>query len=182
MKSRILIIVGIIVTISFVLGIILPNFSLHQEDFAVFVCDRWFFSDSFRCTKIWEDPDCHRPGSGCIFPEKTPFEQFVEQKATGAFNLKLDDYKINSQIHSVYPAATTGNHKAFMAQAIADDDTRYYLRTSFDPDDSLDKIKVEIYKIISEKCNLDLFLKGSGCEMKYLEEAVKNTSQGVWEG
>ncbi|MCH7559818.1 MAG: hypothetical protein IIC67_00355 [Thaumarchaeota archaeon] len=174
MKTRFLIIIGIMVIISFILGIILPNFYLHQDDFAVFLCDRWFFSDSHKCTRIWEDPDCHRPGGGCIFPEKNPFEQFIEKKAIMAFNLKLDEYQIRSEVQAAYPAYTTGNFKAFMAQAVTDDDTRYYLTTTFDPDDSLDKINVEIHKIISEKCNLDLILKGSGCEMKYLEKAEKN--------
>ena len=180
MKTRVLIIIGIIGVIGVALGIILPNFYLHQDDFAVFLCDKWFFSDNGKCTRIWEDPDCHRPGGGCIFPEKNPFEQFIEKKAIMAFNLKLDEYQIRSEVQAAYHAYATGNFKAFMAQAVADDDTRYYLMTTFDPDDSFDKINVEIYKIISEKCNLDLILKGSECEIKYLEKAEKNILESDW--
>ena len=58
------------------------------------------------------------------------------------------------------------------------DVTRYYLTTAFNPDESLDNIDVEIYEIISEKCDLDLIRKGSGCEPKHLEEIEKPNT--IW--
>lgn len=82
MKTRLLIILGIIVG---VVGILIFT-TIVFDDFAIYLCDSWFFNT---CVKIWEDPDCHRPGSGCIMSEKTDSEQlqrifdYCNTKGTG---------------------------------------------------------------------------------------------------
>ena len=68
MKTRVLIIIGIVVAVA---GILIST-TITFDDFAIYLCDSWFFNT---CVKIWEDPDCHRPGSGCIISEKTDSEQ-----------------------------------------------------------------------------------------------------------
>lgn len=166
MKLRLLIIIGISVIV--LLGIIIPNFWLEFDDYSIFLCERWFDSH-YQCNAVWTDPQCNMPGGGCIFPKQTPLEQFLEKKATAAFNLKLDDYRILSEVNAAYPAYSTGLHKSFVTQAVESDGTRYYLSTTFIHDESLDEINVEIYKIISEKCNLSIISTGSGCESEYLE-------------
>lgn len=171
MNTRLLIIIGIATIV--ILGIVVPNYWLEFDDFSIFLCGRWFDSH-YQCNAIWIDAQCNLPGSGCIFPEKTPFEQFLEKKAITAFNLKLDEYRIISKVQSAHPAYSTGNHKSFMAQAVENDGTRYYLSTSFIADESLDKINVEIYKIISEKCDLNRIGTGIGCESEYLETIDPN--------
>lgn len=175
MKISLLKIIGIIVAFV-VTFVILSNFHIHQEAFALFLCDKWFFSDIYTCTKLWEDPDCHRPGSGCIFPEKTPFEKFIEKKAISAFNLKLKQYRIDSEIHSVNPTVTTGNFQTFLAQTSDNNGTQYYLKTSFDPDESLDKINVEIYQIVSGTCDYDLVFSGDECNLQLLEKPERDYS------
>jgi hypothetical protein len=169
MKTRFLIIIGIVSIV--ILGIIIPNYWLEFDDYSIFLCERWFDSH-YQCNAIWIDPQCNLPGDGCIFPEKSPLEKFLEKKAIAAFNLKLDDYRIISKVHAAYPAYSTGLHKSFVTQAVTvngSDVTRYYLSTSFIPDESLDEINVQIYKIISEKCDLSIISAGSDCESKYLE-------------
>ncbi|MGY5146585.1 MAG: cupredoxin domain-containing protein [Candidatus Nitrosopumilus sp. bin_7KS] len=183
MKTRLLIIIGII-GIAILLGIVVPNYWLEFDDYSIFLCERWFDSH-YQCNTIWIDPQCNLPGSGCIFPKQTPFEQFLEKKATTVFNLKLDDYRIISEVHVAYPAYSTGLHKSFVTQAVevnGSDVTRYYLSTTFIPDDSLDEIDVEIYKIISEKCDLSIISTGSECESKYLDtiEPKPRSSFGAW--
>ncbi|AFS82604.1 hypothetical protein [Candidatus Nitrosopumilus sediminis] len=171
MKTRLLIII-VMISITSSLIVILPNYWLEFDDFGIFLCDRWFDSH-YTCNRIWLDPDCNRPGGGCIFPEKSPYDQFLEKKATMAFNLKLDDYRITSKVQNVYQSYSTGIYKSFLAIADGKNSTQYYLATVFDPDESLDNIDVEIYEIISDKCSRELIYKGNGCELKYLEKIVQ---------
>jgi len=71
MKTRLLIIIGIVIAVVIaVTGILV--FTIVFDDFAIYLCDSWFFNI---CVKIWEDPDCHRPGGGCILSEKPDSEQ-----------------------------------------------------------------------------------------------------------
>ena len=79
----------------------------------------------------------------------------------------MNDYRINSEVQTAYSAYSTGIHKSFVTHATENDGTRYYLSTSFIPDDPLDKIHVEIFKITSEKCDLDILSQERGCESKY---------------
>jgi len=106
--------------------------------------------------------------------EETTFEDMMKRKATSAIDLKLQDYGIFFEQLTVQGGFKTSEEpQYFIAEAIAKNNTRYYLTTVFDSDESLEQINVKISKIISDKCGHELIAKGYGCESKYLQ-ALEN--------
>jgi len=87
MKTRLLII--IIVGIMIAIAGILVFTTIVFDDFAIYLCDSWFFNT---CVKIWEDPSCHEPGSGCIMSEKTYSERLerILEICSGKFGISLE--------------------------------------------------------------------------------------------
>ncbi len=63
---------AIVVGIAVAVAVMLVFATVVFDDFAIYLCDPWL---SNACIKIWEDPDCHRPGSGCIMLGKIDSEQ-----------------------------------------------------------------------------------------------------------
>lgn len=108
-----------------------------------------------------------------INPRNDSFEEFLEQKATVTFDLKLKEYEIPSEKLTVKRGIGVMENVFFMAQSITNNGTRYFLMTSFNPHAFLDKIDVEIFKIISEKCTPEHIVNSIGCDPKYLEKVEK---------
>ncbi len=98
-----------------------------------------------------------------------PFEEFLKQKATTVFDMTLEKYRINSKQLTVVDGFKWEN-EFFMAESIADDGNRYYLMTSFAEHESIDKIQVQIFKIISDNCVTENILSKQGCASEYIQE------------
>lgn len=114
--------------------------------------------------------------------ENKQFQNIMEKKATLAFNIKLDEYRYSVDHLTVQEGyRTSQEHEFFLAEAVTTNGTRYFLMTTFESEQAMDTIKVEIFEIISDKCTRNDILDSSGCEPKYLDEAQKNTSVGMWE-
>ena len=115
----------------------------------------------------------------CSFPERTvSFEKFVKQKATTAFEMTLQKYHINSEQLTVQDGFRW-NKEFFMAESIASDGNRYYLMTVFTHDLPIDKVDVQIFQIISEKCVTEHILNKQGCAPEYIRELKIPTISGV---
>ncbi len=115
----------------------------------------------------------------CSFPERTAsFEEFVKQKATTVFEMTLEKYRVNSEQLTVQDGLKWYK-EFFMAESIADDGNRYYLMTVFAYDVPVDKIEVQIFKIISEKCTTENILSRQGCPPEYTQELKIPTPSGV---
>ena len=67
----------------------------------------------------------------CSFPERTAsFEEFVKQKATSAFEMRLQKHDIN-YVQLTVQDGFRWNDEFFMAESIASDGNRYYLMAVF---------------------------------------------------
>jgi hypothetical protein len=106
----------------------------------------------------------------CSFPDKSvPFDEFLKQKATTVFDMTLEKFRINSKQLTVQDGYKWDD-EFFMAESIADDGNRYFLMTSFAQDASIDKIDVQIFRIISEKCTTGHIESSQGCAPEYIQE------------
>lgn len=115
----------------------------------------------------------------CSFPERTAsFEEFVKQKATTSFEMTLEKYQINSEQLTVQDGLRW-TKEFFMAESIADDGNRYYLMAVFAHDVPINKINVQIFKIISDKCTTGNILSRQGCPPEYTQELKTPTTSGV---
>ena len=109
----------------------------------------------------------------CSFPERTDsFIEFVKQKATAAFEMTLQRHGINSEQLTVQDGLRW-NKEFFMAESIADDGNRYFLMAVFAHNVPVDKIDVQIFKIVSDKCTTGHILNRQGCPPEYTQE-LKN--------
>lgn len=100
-------------------------------------------------------------------------DKFLIHKATSVFQVTLDKYQIDSSHLSVHKGARWGSapEKFFMAESVAHDGSRYFLKTLFAEDDaSIDKIDVQVFKITSDKCTYEHMVYVNGCELEYLQE------------
>jgi len=104
--------------------------------------------------------------------EEKIFNQIMKQKATMAFDMTLEKYRIDTKQLTVSKGShtITTTDEFFMAESIADVGNRYYLMTVFPHDASIDKIDVQIFKIISDKCTHEHIVNANGCEEKYIRE------------
>jgi hypothetical protein len=106
----------------------------------------------------------------CSFSDSSvPFDEFLKQKATTVFDMTLEKFRINSKQLTVQDGYKWDD-EFFMAESIADDGNRYFLMTSFAQDASIDKIDVQIFKIISEKCTTGHIVSRQGCAPEYIQE------------
>lgn len=113
--------------------------------------------------------------------ENKQFRNIMEQKATLAFNIKLDEYHYSIDILTVQEGyRTSQDHEFYMAEAVTTNGTRYFLMTTFESEQSMDTIDIQISKIISEKCTRSHILDASGCAPEYLHEAQKNILENDW--
>ena len=111
----------------------------------------------------------------CSFPERTAsFEEFVEQKATNAFEIKLQKYDIDS-VQLTVQDGFRWNDEFFMAESIASDGNRYYLMAVFPHDLPVEKIDVQIFEIISNNCVTAHIQSKQGCAPEYIRD-LKNTA------
>ena len=101
--------------------------------------------------------------------EEKIFNRDMERKATLAFNMTLANYGINAETITVRPGIKTMN-EFYMAYAIAENNTRYFLMSSFEKDKSPDKIKVKLFEIISEGCTSNDILNFRGCPPDTIKE------------
>ena len=107
--------------------------------------------------------------------ENKQFQNIMEKKATLAFNIKLDEYRYSVDHLTVQEGyRTSQEHEFFMAEAVTTHGTRYFLMTTFESEQAMDTIDVEIFEIISDKCTRNNILNSSGCAPEYLIEAQKN--------
>ncbi len=104
--------------------------------------------------------------------EEKTFNRTMEKKVTLAFNMTLTSHGINAENLTVRPGFKTMN-EFYMAQAVAENNTRYFLMSSFEKDESIDKIKVKLFEIISDKCTHNDILNSRGCPPNTIKE-VKN--------
>jgi len=109
----------------------------------------------------------------CSFHENiSALDEFLIKKATTVFEMALDKYRIDSSQLSVHNGVRWGSapEKFFMAESIAHDGNRYFLKTLFEENTSIDKINVQIFRIISDKCMYEHMVYANGCEDVYLKE------------
>lgn len=106
--------------------------------------------------------------------EEKIFNRTMEKKATLAFNMTLTSHGINAEKLTVRPGFKTMN-EFYMAQAVTENNTRYFLMSSFEHDESPDKIKVKLFEIISDKCTHNDILNSRGCPPNTIKE-VENES------
>ena len=101
--------------------------------------------------------------------EEKTFNQTMKQKATMVFEMKLEEYRINSKQLTVQDGYKWDD-EFFMSESIAHDGNRYFLMTSFAQDAPIDKIDVQIFKIISENCTTGHIVSRQGCAPEYIQE------------
>ena len=101
--------------------------------------------------------------------EEKIFNREMEKKATLAFNMTLTSYGIIAEKLTVNPGIKTTN-EFYMAQAVAENSTRYFLMSSFEKDEHPDKIKVDLFEIISDGCTNNDILNFRGCHPDTIRE------------
>ncbi len=74
--------------------------------------------------------------------EEKIFNRTMEKKATLAFNMTLASYGIDAEKLTVRQGFKTMN-EFYMAQAVTENNTRYFLMSSFEKDESPDKITIK---------------------------------------
>ena len=113
--------------------------------------------------------------------ENKQFQIIMEKKATMAFDIKLDAYLYSVDQLTVQQGLRTGTstNEFFMAYAVTTNGTNYFMMTSFESEQSMNTIDIQIFKVISDKCTVHDVLNSRGCDPKYLEKAEKNTSEGL---
>ena len=113
----------------------------------------------------------------CIPDEhENNYFDLMKSKAHVVFNMKLEELEINPQKFTIQSGFKIDDEQEFfMAEVIASDKKRYFLTTIFYPDEPLEKINVDISKIISIECTQENILKGYGCNPKYLKRINTTT-------
>lgn len=102
--------------------------------------------------------------------EKKMFNRTMEKKATLAFNMTLTSHSIDAEKLTVRSGYRTGENQFYMAEAVTENSIRYFLMSSFEKDESPDKIKVELFEIISDKCTHNDILNSRGCPPNTIKE------------
>ncbi len=101
--------------------------------------------------------------------EEKIFNRTMEKKASLAFNMTLTNHGINAEKITVRSGIKTMS-EFYMAHAVTENGTRYFLTSSFEKDESPDKINVKLFEIISEGCTRNDILTSRGCPHDTIKE------------